>query len=409
MSSVQKPHRVWEQAGDQCLPFSPASLSLFSHPQLFDSLYAASLSHLFLPEHQQAALQSAERRREQERVVVRASLLALQAVPSPLYLLTSSASSAFPSLSVAASCMRETGAAMMRMMEECAEIGSCLLRIELLSASLAASSDSVSHGLASSLLHFASQHRQQVDAIPALAVKRRGSASTVNISSALTMLELHLHALPLLQHVRWLHDTLLAVFPSLSPSASPPPSLPASGSQPAGVALLSSLYQRCLAVPTHSAFHPTVCALFHAALTPFLLRLQSVVSASPSIASDSSEMLLPSFLLHLHASIAQDRLQLQLLTSDWQRCCECSLPVLTVAYTVRDAHRLQRWRGELQTEQERRLRAMEQGRGGEEADGTRAGGGRETEAGAGAGGEEGCAERCSGRGSRGGGEAAQAA
>ena len=390
-SAAAPPNTVWQQAGahvplplspvdpllvdfpwpggkNGSLPFSPSSLSLFSHPQLFERLYASTLSSVFKP----ASILTPDHHLllpgQVEDVVVRCSLLALQAFPSALYSLSASSAD----LVVAESSAVRYPSSAARILQGCALTGSLLHRIERLTDVLL-SQGPTAQGLASSLARSCGHFRQQIARLPAVALQRRQSTAA---SLPLTLLELQCHAESLQRHLSWLYDLLLRPFASSAAASAveAPPLLPT------GVELLSFLYHHCLALPTDSPFFPTATALFHSALAPYLDLLHSLVYrgrvfdphrelvADPSaLQAEGVEarlrLRLPTFLSGEEARLERVGKSLRLLDRTaraWSASCEdFDVPVLRVGYSIRDVERLRGWREELRTQQQSRLQELE--------------------------------------------------
>ena len=345
----------WEE-GSEAASFTPSSLSLFSHPQLFERLYASTLSSVFTP----APILSSPV--QMEDGAVRCSLLALQGIPSALYSLSTSSLE----MTVSTSSPTPFPPSAVGILNGCASTGTNLHRIERLARDLSAQG-LIAQGLASSLLLFCSHVKQQIAALPQVALQRRQATSG---PLSLTLLELHCHAESLQQHLQWLYDLLLRPYSSLA----------ATSAVPLGAELLSFLYRHCLELSTDSPFFPTLTALFHSTLAPFLVLLHSfvyhgrvldphhelVTDASPpqSAETEATRLLrLPTFLADEEERVEQAGKLLRLLDESarpWAACCEdCGVPVLQVGYSIRDVDRMRGWRQELQTQQQDRLQELE--------------------------------------------------
>ena len=349
---------------------SLAHLALFSHPVHFYRLHTSTLSSLFTSTAQSSPAASPFDLTQVEADAVRCSLFVLQAIPSTLYSLLSSSAE----FTICTSPGVRFPGSFLHIMRDCAEVGTQLYRIERLAEALP-STCVISQGLASALVLFSSRFKQQVAELPYAAAERRRGATAEASALTLSLLELHCHLQSLQQHLAWLYQLLhrpLSVVPS-SPNAPSP--------LPSGPALLSFLYLRCLTLSTDSPFFPTLTSLFQSALTPFLLLLHDFLyNAQLSGSHDNlrrltapradeaglQQLWLPVFLTgeeqKLEAAGRQLRLLVDGAASEWALSCDdCGVPVLQVAYSVRDVDRICRWREELHCQQEARLHRLEEG------------------------------------------------
>ena len=344
-----------------------AYLSLFSHPDLFHRLHVGTLSSLFSPTASPSTAASLSELTQVEDDTVRCSLLVLQAIPSALYSLSPS------SFEFTASGAHRFPVSFSRIVRECAEVGTQLLRLERLVEALP-SDCVISRGLASALALFSSTFKQQMAEMPHVAAERRRRAAKEGPTLPLTLLELHCHLQPAQSHLAWLYRLLQRPSSALPPSAVGPSPLPS------GAALLSFLYQQGLTLPPASPFFSTLTSLFQAALGPFLLRLHGllyhgqldeqlrqlrcVTASGSSEHADAQQLQLPVFLAEekqaLEAASAQLRLLVTGAGAEWALSCDgCGVPVLQVAYSVRDVECMGSWREELRLQQEQRLRRLE--------------------------------------------------